>query len=109
MITRHSPPRRTLSIFARRFIYSASSASSAVIILLMPAVASGQVPARDPSRCAPQMLTAPLGDPSAGPRWNGWSPTVANTRFQSGEQAGLTAAQVPGLTLKWAFGFPDTL
>jgi len=55
------------------------------------------------------MLTASLGDPAAGPRWNGWSPTVTNTRFQPGEQAGLTAAQVPGLKLRWAFGFPDTL
>ena len=30
-----------------------------------------------------------------------------NTRFQSAQQAGLTAEQVPKLSLKWAFGFPD--
>ena len=30
-----------------------------------------------------------------------------NTRFQSAQQAGLTADAVPRLTLKWAFGFPD--
>ena len=28
-------------------------------------------------------------------------------RFQSAQQAGLTAEQVPRLSLKWAFGFPD--
>ncbi len=37
--------------------------------------------------------------------WNGWSPSDDNTRFQSGERAGLTAADVPRLTLKWAFAF----
>jgi len=40
-------------------------------------------------------------------RWTGWSPTTSNTRFQTADQAGLTAADVPRLALKWAFGFPD--
>src|SRR5688572_7763954 len=39
--------------------------------------------------------------------WAGWSPTITNTRFQSREMAGLSAADVPRLTLKWALGFPD--
>ena len=39
--------------------------------------------------------------------WDGWSPTVDNARFQS--RAGLTAADVPRLKLKWAFGTPDGL
>ena len=39
--------------------------------------------------------------------WNGWSPSITNTRFQSTAAAGLTAEQVPKLTLQWAFGFPD--
>ena len=37
--------------------------------------------------------------------WSGWSPTAANSRFQAADRAGLTAADVPKLTLKWAFGF----
>ena len=37
--------------------------------------------------------------------WNGWSPTPTNTRFQSGDMAGLTIGDVRRLTLKWAFGF----
>ena len=49
----------------------------------------------------------PLSDPASSPAWNGWSPSIANTRFQSAQQAGLSAAQVPKLSLKWAFGFPD--
>lgn len=37
--------------------------------------------------------------------WIGWSPTFSNSRFQSPQDAGLTAAQIPNLKLKWAFGF----
>ena len=41
------------------------------------------------------------------PAWSGWSPTSANTRFQTAAQAGLSGESVPKLKLKWAFGFPD--
>jgi polyvinyl alcohol dehydrogenase (cytochrome) len=51
---------------------------------------------------------SPLSDMGAAPSWNGWGASLENTHFQSAEQAGLTAAQVPRLRLKWAFGFPDT-
>jgi polyvinyl alcohol dehydrogenase (cytochrome) len=37
--------------------------------------------------------------------WIGWSPTFTNTRFQQGDEAGLTAAETTRLKLKWAFGF----
>ena len=50
---------------------------------------------------------APFSDPFAAPSWNGWSPTLENTHFQPGPQAGLAASSIPGLKLKWAFGFPD--
>jgi len=49
---------------------------------------------------------SPLGDLSAKPMWNGWGNGVTNARFQSAKGAGMTAAQVPNLKLKWAFGFP---
>lgn len=42
----------------------------------------------------------------SGPHWNGWGVDLDNSRFQPADQAGLTAAQVPSLELKWAFGFP---
>jgi polyvinyl alcohol dehydrogenase (cytochrome) len=44
-----------------------------------------------------------------GPLWNGWGVTLANTRFQGASAAGFSAAQVPRLKLKWAFGFPGDL
>ena len=50
----------------------------------------------------PPLVVAP-----DAPIWSGWSPTNANTRFQTAAQAGLSEQTVPKLTLKWAFGFPD--
>src|SRR2546423_5869387 len=38
-------------------------------------------------------------------QWNGWSPTLANTRFQPADAAGLGFGDVPRLKLKWAYGF----
>jgi polyvinyl alcohol dehydrogenase (cytochrome) len=49
----------------------------------------------------------PFSDPSASPAWNGWSPALDNAHFQPARAAGLTAANIPSLKLKWAFGFPD--
>ena len=39
--------------------------------------------------------------------WNGWGADDLNTRFQSEASAGLSAADVPNLKLKWAFGYPN--
>jgi polyvinyl alcohol dehydrogenase (cytochrome) len=47
-----------------------------------------------------------MRDPAAGPAWNGWGADLANDRFQPAKAAGLTAADLPKLKLKWAFGFP---
>jgi len=50
----------------------------------------------------------PLGDPFAAAFWNGWGAALENTHFQPAEKGGVTAADLPRLRLKWAFGFPDT-
>jgi polyvinyl alcohol dehydrogenase (cytochrome) len=39
------------------------------------------------------------------PHWVGWGPDSGNTRFQPAEMARMTAADLPKLKLKWAFGF----
>jgi polyvinyl alcohol dehydrogenase (cytochrome) len=44
-------------------------------------------------------------DDQAKAVWNGWSPSLANTRYQSADQAGLSLAQVPRLKLKWVYGY----
>jgi polyvinyl alcohol dehydrogenase (cytochrome) len=41
--------------------------------------------------------------------WNGWSPDLANTRYQPASAANLSIDQVRHLKLKWAFGFDGDL
>lgn len=53
----------------------------------------------EPNRCA-----APAPPLRIGPHdWNGWSPDRVNTRYQP--RPGITAADIPRLKLKWAFGY----
>ena len=60
-------------------------------------------PASTVGRCTtkPPVLNAAAIDSG----WNGWGNSLANTRFTSAQRGGLTAAAVPKLKLKWAFGF----
>ncbi len=50
--------------------------------------------------------------PGAAPRtdssyWTGWGVDASNSRYQPAAMAGLKAADVPRLKLKWAFGFAN--
>ncbi len=67
----------------------------------------GGKPAADPAS-SPSSGCSTSGTGSADiasrPQWSGWGNDLSNTRFQP--TPGLTAADVPTLTLKWAFGFP---
>ena len=55
-----------------------------------------------PNRCAGN---PPLHDVGRAD-WNGWGNGTGNDRFQSAAAAGLSAASVDRLKLKWAFGYP---
>lgn len=46
---------------------------------------------------------------TSSPAWTGWSTGVNNWRFQDTAGAGLTAADVPKLKLKWAFSLGDEI
>ncbi len=70
--------------------------------LLRASSLSAQTPTPELTRCAP----APLGDPFAAAMWNGWGADSGNTRYQPAASAGLSAADVPKLGLRWALGFP---
>ena len=48
----------------------------------------------------------PLRDPQSGAFWNGWSPSLGNTRLQPANMAMLSPGQVSRLKLLWAFGVP---
>src|SRR5688500_5400726 len=53
------------------------------------------------ARCAPSTMS----DPTKGPSWNGLGNGIANTRYA--RDGGLTAADLPKLKLKWAFGYAN--
>jgi polyvinyl alcohol dehydrogenase (cytochrome) len=49
-----------------------------------------------------------VAQPKNAPSWNGWGNGPANLRFQPRTAGGLTAADLPRLKLKWAFGYINT-
>lgn len=49
---------------------------------------------------------ANLDPPADSPVWNAWGVDLGNNRFQAASSARLSREEVPGLKLKWAFGFP---
>jgi polyvinyl alcohol dehydrogenase (cytochrome) len=83
---------------------SADHKQAVAMFLAAPAVAA----ATDPAAGACATAGAPLADLASQPMWSGWGNDTANTRFANAKTAGLTAADVPKLTLKWAFGFPGS-
>jgi polyvinyl alcohol dehydrogenase (cytochrome) len=56
------------------------------------------------NRCS---VDVPMEDPAKGSRWNGFGGSVAGDRYQSAKGGGLTAADLPRLKLKWAFGYAN--
>jgi polyvinyl alcohol dehydrogenase (cytochrome) len=60
---------------------------------------------------SPQTMCKAGGEfnPLTGPRWSAWGVNTSNTRYQDAAMAGLTAADVPRLRVKWAFAFPGEL
>lgn len=54
------------------------------------------------NKCA---IDTPMGDPSRGASWNGHGNGLTATRYQPANVGKVTAADLPRLKLKWAFGF----
>lgn len=75
----------------------------ALIGYLAPAGGQQAAPSLEPTCKGP----ASFQPGAQTPEWNGWSPSVTNSRFADAATAGLTAAQVPKLKLKWAFNLGD--
>lgn len=64
------------------------------------------------SDIAPAAMCQPGTDPgrnAADIAWTGWGGNPGATGFRDEKVAGLSADQVPSLTLKWAFGFPGAI
>jgi|SRR5579872_4785973 len=82
-----------------------SAAEAHAVSEFVAGKAFGSEPAAQQGFCSDKQ--APFDKPFATPHWNGWGVNPANQRAQPGAMAGLSAAQVPDLKVKWAFGFPD--
>ncbi len=106
-----SPERVLAAMETGEMIYMASrwpAAGRRAIAEFITGKTLGAAPASAPS---PQATcpAAPFSNPLAGAVWNGWGVNTSNTRFQDAAAAGLTAAQIPRLKLKWAFGYPGDI
>lgn len=75
-----------------------------VILAFGATAAFAQSAAPAPANAGLCATQTPMSNPASGSSWNGWGAGASNTRAQTAAQAGLTAAQVPNLKLKWAFG-----
>jgi polyvinyl alcohol dehydrogenase (cytochrome) len=67
-----------------------------LLVYIAPTGDAGAKPIFERS-CASNTLLKP-----AASAWDGWSPGINNSRYQDSKAAGLTAADVPRLKLKWA-------
>ena len=68
---------------------------------------TGKAPVHTAAAKDPDAAAACSASPmpvTSGPRWNGWSPTLDNARFQA--DPGLKARDIARLKVKWAFAFP---
>jgi polyvinyl alcohol dehydrogenase (cytochrome) len=93
-------------LFARSAVFCSirsAPSPSATMQATSLAPASPIPPDQLANRCAPDIKPGP---PSA-PSWTGWGADPANRRFQPEAEAGISAADVPRLQLKWAFGIPN--
>src|ERR1700689_5101245 len=86
----------------------ADGLSSAQIFALLGYIApTGGAGAAAPV-LTPTCASQPVFSASANtPEWNGWSTTITNSRFQDAASAGLTAADLGRLKLKWALNLGD--
>ncbi len=73
----------------------------ALIRYIGPTAGVAAAVAESPSRTCKSQPAFDI-DPKT-PAWNGWSPSITNSRFQDAAAAGLTAADLNRLKLKWAF------
>jgi polyvinyl alcohol dehydrogenase (cytochrome) len=69
------------------------------------AAAYGSTKTEKPNLCTEKTSVARF---ATTPSWNGWGNGLANPRFQASAAGGLTAADLPKLKLKWAFGYTNT-
>jgi len=75
------------------------------IIHLLPGVYPPAANTADADLCPLDVARTRFASAANLPQWNGWGVDVTQHRFQPGPMARLSAADVPRLKLKWAFGY----
>jgi polyvinyl alcohol dehydrogenase (cytochrome) len=86
----------------------AEGLSSAQLLALIGYIApTGGLHAPAPDLSATCKGEAAFSAAANKPQWNGWSNSLTNSRSQDASFAGLTAADVGKLKLKWAFNLGD--
>ncbi|MDT8397417.1 MAG: PQQ-binding-like beta-propeller repeat protein [Pseudomonadales bacterium] len=113
----HTPNREDMALFTPNSIYAAMAGG----VMQLQATGLSDPQMRDVARfltgksvsdISLQITTnlcasnPPMGNPALSGAWNGWGSDVKNARFQSAAQGGITAADLPRLKLKWAYGLP---
>ena len=86
----------------------AEGMSTAQIFTLLGFIAPTGTAGEPPVLTRTCKTSAPFGSAAFktamnAPRWNGWSTSVTNSRFQDARNAGLSPNNVTRLKLKWAF------
>jgi len=86
----------------------AEGMSTAQIFTLLGFIAPTGIAGEPPVLTRTCKTSAPFGSAAFktamnAPRWNGWSTSVTNSRFQDARNAGLSPDNVARLKLKWAF------
>ena len=78
------------------------------IAIYASGIAWGSVPTAKVEEKLTQCASSPPlpTDALERPHWTGWGLDPENSHFQPAARAGLDAAGLPNLELKWAFGFP---
>lgn len=107
VIARHSPEEvmRALTTGVMRTQAAGLNMNDRVALATL---LTGRSPSTNMSAGPESNLCAAGGRATAtgGSNWNGWGLDLANTRYQP--EPGLDAADVPRLTVKWAFGYRGT-
>ena len=81
----------------------------AVALYLSVSAPKAAAPLPGSAFCSKTTRTRPFQFSPSSSSWTGWSTNVDNWRFQDSKAAGLTAADVPKLKLKWAFSLGDEI
>ena len=76
-------------------------ALAAFLSRIVPSQPQGPI---DTNLCSPGPSFNPRPDE---PQWNGWGADITQRRFRPAAMARLSAADLPKLKLKWAFGYAD--